>query len=328
MEIVIPFAQISAINPNISQALTDDSDNYFKCLIVSFTSIRKFNPKTQLVLATNKMPREEYLDVLTRLQIEVRIIEFVHDPIAFGVKRFRGCFYIFDVILNSTESTLYLDPDVLCIADLQEIEVICNNKIGIFPISIKSNYRMNGLTPTEARGLWEEFIHFAKAKNEITNFNLLGGEILYIPENFNLPLKQIIATFLMWNTTRAQEGRQFFPTEEHIFTNMLAGFKTVKLNPIISRIWTTKTFVKHQGNRGDIRNLKLWHLPSEKNRGFVEVYDDIMHKNELMSLDGDDYLRRMKIKFHIDQKTNQISSFLFGRIIRTYRKIDDKYFRK
>lgn len=119
MEIVIPFARINAINPNLSSSQSaDTSSDYYKCIIVSFMSFRKFNPNIKLVLATNFSRPKEYSNWLIELGLEIRLIHFDFEPPSEFGEKFKGCFYIFDALRCANENALYIDSDVFCIREI------------------------------------------------------------------------------------------------------------------------------------------------------------------------------------------------------------------
>ena len=182
MEIVVPFARIKALNPNISASTSADfSDEYYKCIIVSLMSFRKFNLNAKLVLATNFAVPSKYSDRLLKLNVETRIIPFTFEPPTEFGDKFRGCFYIFDVIAAANESALYLDPDVICINNLDVMDKELNDKIGVFELNFPRDYNINGLTINEASNLWTDF-KAANRKLSLTE-NHLGGEAIYIPKD-------------------------------------------------------------------------------------------------------------------------------------------------
>lgn len=309
MEIVIPFAKIKALNPNLSSLHSaDHSDEYYKCIVVSFMSFRKFNPNTKLVLATNVTPPTIYENWLKKLDVEIRKIafEFV-PPLEFGEK-FKACFYIFDVINAATEDALYVDPDVFCIKDLNTLSGEMNHKIGVFELNFPRDYVINGLSIDQSTALWAKF----KSSSHYNpgHHKHIGGEAIYIPSEKLVGINSKIAEVWNWNKQRAKEGKEFFTTEEHIISNLVESTERVLLNRFISRIWTARTFTEHQGNDSPIREVHLWHLPSEKNRGFKTMFEMLNGGIKIDEVDNDKFVKKAKKIFHIDAPFHKFNYYL------------------
>ena len=299
MEVVIPFARIRAVNPNLSSnQVADNSDQYYKCIVVSFMSFRKFNPTTTLVLATNIYPPNNYKDWLERLEVEIRIIPFNFEPpVEFG-ENFKGCFYIFDVLQNSNADALYVDPDVFCIQEIDSIRSHSNHKIGVFALDFPDNYSINGLTRIQSSAIWKEFI--SNNTTRAHEYKHLGGEAIYIPKERLHSVNTKIIDFWDWNKEQARNGKLFLTTEEHIFTNLLTEFEIVLLNRYLSRIWTSRSFTEHQGNDNPINELLIWHLPSEKNRGFRKFYELLNSGVSISDMQKIEFRKLARKTFHID----------------------------
>ena len=299
MEIVIPFAKIKALNPNLSSIHSaDHSDEYYKCIVVSLMSFRKFNPNTNLVLATNVTPPVIYENWLKKLDVEIRIISFDFEPpFEFGEK-FKGCFYIFDVIKAATDDALYVDPDVFCVKELSNFAEEMKNKIGVFELNFPRDYVINGLSMDQSCALWAIF----KSVNQYgySQHKHIGGEAIYIPKEKLVEINSKIAEVWKWNKQRAEEGKEFFTTEEHILSNLVDSTERILLNRYISRIWTARTYTEHQGNNSPISELHMWHLPSEKNRGFKKMFKILNQGIKIDEIDKIKFVKKATRIFHID----------------------------
>ena len=324
MEIIIPFARIKALNPNVSKKLAGDhGHDYYRCIVVAFMSIRKFNPEHVLVLVTNEFPPEEYDSVFRDLSIQVRIVEFQHiPPVDFG-DRFRGCFYLFDAILAAKNDSLFIDPDVLCIGYLGDIEKILGDQLGVFYLDFPDNYDINGNTRLEAASIWKEFSSTRSYENASQSTAHLGGEILYVPKSKLNMINNEIKEFWDWNISRSMKGLPFLRTEEHILTCIFQNFQVESLNPYISRIWTARSYASRQGNDSDVNHLLLWHLPSEKTRGFRTLFFDYTGKREISDLDRDLFVKYSKRIFHVNYFPYRVNSRIkvFFRFL--MRKVSD-----
>jgi hypothetical protein len=300
MEIIIPFARINAINPNLSSSQSaDNSSEYYKCIIVSFMSFRKFNPNIKLVLATNFSPPNIYSNWLIELGVEIRIIHFDFEPPREFGEKFKGCFYIFDVLRCANENALYIDPDVFCIREIGMLPDEMGENVGVFEIDFPADYEINGLTQYQASKLWD---FFKSTTNQGAKAHKhLGGEALYVPKAKLVEINSEVTDFWRWNKTRAANGEKFLTTEEHILTNLLKTKEIVLLNRYLSRIWTARSFTEHQGNNLPIMQLSFWHLPSEKTRGFRTFYELLESGiDDLLEMDNKKFVKMSSRIFHID----------------------------
>jgi hypothetical protein len=322
MEIAVPFVQIQARNPNIKNSKVKDSTlTYFKCILVCFATLRKVEPTVKLVLYTNIQPPSIINSYLEKLSVEIRIHPYTFNPPEIFGDTFRGCFYLFDAIKNSSASTLFIDPDVVAINAVSDIETYCGGKIGVFELDYAENESINGITFESAKSAYAEYNRVRNIVENKTAKRHLGGEIIFVPKSAISQLTEAILLFWEWNSNLAIQGKPYMTTEEHIITNILSPSQVVLLNPFISRIWTTKKFTKHQGNDKNIFDLKLWHLPSEKTRGFLKLYELLVPSDFEIQLNSYNFMRLARKKMSIDRPINLLTSYLTT-IIRKNRMTD------
>lgn len=313
MEIAIPFAQVEAINPNISKPnFENPSTIYFKCILVCFATFRHLEPEATLVLYTNKPISIEFENHFQNLRIEIRIIPFTFNPPNIMGDRFRGCFFLFDAIKNSKTSTLFIDPDIVAINRILGVESVCGNRYGIFKLDFNENTFVNGITLGTATRIFERYYgntyQFAPQKK----LGHLGGEIIYIPSSRLKELNEKICNFWTWNLNEALSKHNYLTTEEHILTQIINDNESVMLNSFISRIWTTKKFTKHQGNEKEINDLALWHLPAEKSRGFLKLYSQLYESDFKITMDHKRYKKTIKKIMNVDRKSYLLISYLYS----------------
>jgi hypothetical protein len=315
MEIAVPFVQIQARNPNIKDSEFADSGlTYFKCILVCFATLRNVDPKANLVLYTNIEPPSSINAQLRNLLVETRIQPYTFNPPEIFGDTFRGCFYLFDAIKNSTSSTLFIDPDIVAVDSVSDIEKYCGNKVGVFELDYSEHESVNGISISAAHRIYLEFLRMQEIEAFEKSRRHLGGEAIFVPKSSITQLSQAISSYWEWNKKLAFQGKPYLTTEEHIITNILSPSQTVLLNPFISRIWTTKKFTKHQGNSQNIFKLKLWHLPSEKSRGFLKMYDLLAPSGFEIRMDTKTFMKSAKKIMSIDRPSFLISSYIAGKI--------------
>lgn len=297
MFITIPFAQIDAENPNIQKKLSNTQlEIYFKNIVVCFASLRAFNKTLKLQLVTNKQLREPYSLILEKLDVEIKYIPFNFEPPEILGKRFKGCFYILDTINDMSESTLFIDPDVICMnpIDLQDLEAKASERsIGVLNLNFSENQNVNGISHAQAIEIYNSLT----GQNSKLSFHI-GGEAFFLPiemkNDFLIPLLNY------WNKSFMSDISKILPTEEHIFSVLVNSYNTFELNDMILRIWTSKSYRATEGGRFTTM-LPLWHLPAEKTRGFLKIYEKLIDQNGEVDLTifSD---QRLVVKFlHLDK---------------------------
>lgn len=278
MQIVIPFAQVEAINPNLSELdYRANVSKYFKCIVVACFSFRQLNPKLKIILVTNLEVDSIFASIFELLEVEILVTEYSFNPPPEFGDTFRGCFFLFDALRILTDDSLIIDPDVICVQSVDEMQVSLGNRIAVFRPLFSSNKLINGMTPNEANQIYD-----------IYDGNLIdseprhiGGEAIYLPSKYINELFKKVSQFWAWNIERAKRGDNFLTTEEHILTVLLRNIQCESLAPFLSRIWTAKSYRRIEGELQDLEKMVMWHLPSEKGRGFQTVYSKIFESETL-----------------------------------------------
>ena len=276
MQIVIPFAQVTALNPNLpNRNLSSTLESYFKCIAVSCHSFRSNNPDMKILLITNLDVEGETNSILKALNVEIVISPFTFNPPAEFGNTFRGCFYFFDALRMLKEDSLIIDPDVICLGSLKGMEDSLKNKITVFRPNFDPDKLINGISPNLAVDIFKEY----KKNYKNDNPKHVGGEAIFFPQDSIPGFVAEVSQFWDWNVSQAEKKLRFLTTEEHILTCILEETNCDSLSEYISRIWTTKTYKDIEGDVKNPNSLILWHLPSEKSRGFKKIYDENFKSN-------------------------------------------------
>jgi len=308
MKIIIPFVQINAHNPNLSSRNFNSALNtYFECIVVAFASLKQWNPNLKLQLTTNLAVKSPYAYQLKKLNVDIKIVQYLHNPpIEFG-ETFRGCFYLFDAIMAENEDVLYIDPDVLCVGFIP-LEIFEDCTIGALDLQFADNTEINGISPLEARTIYSQL----STKQVEEPHKHFGGEAIYVSKVIKDSLVSDIDSLWNANVSAGISGKKFLPTEEHMLSLIFSNYSIKNLNFLILRIWTTMRYRKTEGGILDKHNPILWHLPSEKSFGFHKAYK-LVRKNKLFKY-SDESMNRNYFKkiFGIDK--SKVSQF-FNRIV-------------
>jgi hypothetical protein len=277
MQIVIPFAQVTALNPNLpNRNLSSTLESYFKCIAVSCHSFRSNNPDMKILLITNLDIEGETNSILKALNVEIVISPFTFNPPAEFGDTFRGCFYFFDALRMLKEDSLIIDPDVICLGNLKDMSDGFDNKIAVFNPNFHPDKLINGISPSAAVDIFRGYKKDYKNRSP----KHVGGEAIFFPKDSISKFTAEVSRFWDWNVLQAETKLRFLPTEEHIITCIIGETDCDSLSRYISRIWTTRSYKDIEGDEQDPNRLILWHLPSEKNKGFRRIYDTKIKSND------------------------------------------------
>ena len=308
MKVVIPFVQINAHNPNLSlRNFSSALNTYFECIVVAFTSLKQWNPNLKLQLTTNLAVKEPYSSQLNELSVEIKIVQYMHNPPSEFGETFRGCFYLFDAIIAEDEDVLYIDPDVLCVGSIP-LEIFEDCVIGALDLQFADSKEINGISPLEARKIYSQLL----TKQIEVSHKHFGGEAIYISRLIKNSLVSDIDKLWIANVSAGKNGKIYLPTEEHILSLIFSNYAILNLDFLVLRIWTTMRYRKVEGGIFDKQNPVLWHLPSEKSFGFHKAYQLIL-KDKLFKYNSDSANRNYCRK--IFGVNRSLVSQLFNRIV-------------
>ena len=255
-------------NPNILYKNDKKSLNtYYRMIVVSFYSLRVNNPFANLILTTTENPPTRYLRELKKLNVQVKIIPFLHKPPNGYCKYFVGSFFLIDAILNQGNlDCLYLDPDIIC---LNSIEYILTSKSNILAFNLKLNSKsfLNELSFKESLKISQIF-YKTKFLDE-KDYKFYGAGFHYIPKSKQLELSKKLSDLYTYSLSRFREGKTYFTTEEHILTSAYSQFIIEEANTLMKVVWTA---LRYRTVDGSESNYYLLHLPSEKEYGFKNAY--------------------------------------------------------
>jgi hypothetical protein len=209
---------------------------------------------------------------------------------------------LFDALKILTRDSLIIDPDVICLQSVGEMQSLLRHKIAVFRPLFNSDKVINGLSPNQANEIYN--IYLGKSFNSEPRH--VGGEAIFVPIKSINELLHRVSQLWDWNIDRAKRGKAYLTTEEHILTVLLRSVDCDSLSPYLSRIWTAKSYREIEGDSQDIEKMVMWHLPSEKNRGFQSVFaqifdsESVENRNQLRSRDF--YGREMNLKQNVLEK--------------------------
>lgn len=271
ISVAIPFVRVDASqNPNISVARNaDPAEPYLRTMTVAFASIRRWNSDAHLELISNSAPPAQYKMIFDALGVKTRIVPFEHRPPEGFADRFTASLYLLDALASLTETTLMIDPDVLCISNLEPMLSRSAGRVGALQMDFSATEDINGLTRRQAGVLHDLLGEPAPAPLHY------GGEAYLIPAEYREAL--VCRVEQAWALTLAQHyaGKPKFMTEEHIMSFALRSFDVNNMDRDIRRIWTTHRYRTVDKTENE---LTLWHLPAEKDRGFLALFPHVIDR--------------------------------------------------
>jgi hypothetical protein len=318
MKVCIPFTPMPASeNPNINSSSDAKSkDTYYKTIIVSFFSLRKFNPFLNLTLITTEEPPKHFHKQLDYLSVNIQIIPFIHRPPQKFASRFTGCFYLLDALsIEEQDDCLYLDPDVLC---LSKIPVIFSPNMSIlaYALEISPFKEVSGLKIEDSKNIAFEI--FTNNPIKTQSYQFYGGEFYYIPRISRKSLAKNMDLAFLNSVQRFELGSSYFPTEEHLLSAAFINLEVAPANHLISRVWTAPTYRNVTGTEME-RNFL--HFPAEKEWGFTKTYKKLFKTdNPLLDFTDFEFLAYIERVFQLKRPSlRRISIRMFLRIIELFK---------
>jgi hypothetical protein len=233
-------------------------------MIVAFASLRRWNPSLPLTLVVDDSPAPALKETLDTIGVEILEVAFHHRPPEGFHAKFAGSLFMVDAMrATADQRALYIDPDVLCVRPLAKMLDHVGGAVGALEIPYTFDENINGLTLAEAGELHR---NLGESAGRFPHF---GGECLVLPPGAMEALLARVESGWTLSLERFEKGQTRFTTEEHLLSFALRGVNVVPLSPFIKRIWTTS---RVRTVTGQERDLSLWHLPSEKGRGFDRLF--------------------------------------------------------
>ena len=249
---------------------------YYRCMVICYASLRRLYKEAQLVLFTNQDLPEPFHSQLNSLDVKMVscLSRFVEDSIFRN--GFPGCLFTLDVIDHIANAQLaYFDCLILldndCIVrhrlDAMIEDLVGNQVVYAYEPGYPVNMSANGQS-RESLTLALSYMQNRLIPNPI---EIYGGEFYAFPAKLLPDISLRIQTFWDWMKV---EGKTIFGdnlTEEHVMSVVLA-MDNIKVRPAeawVKRIWTTEHFSTVDGSE---KLIPVWHLPSEKKKGFAKLY--------------------------------------------------------
>jgi hypothetical protein len=273
----IPYAPLPPEqNPNINDRDHAEGvsvlDVYLRAAFVALAAFGRWNPGWRLVLLTNAEPPAPYREMLQSIGAEVVLHPFAHQPPVGFAPTFAGSLYLLDALsaFPGSDYVLLIDPDVLTVGEVSCL-LAGDDRVATLPITVYGpDDEVNRLSRREAGALHGKL---GEPRECPTHF---GGEFYGIPASLAEAVRERAS--YAWNNSLQwfADGEKFFTTEEHLMGYVLADIPTRDSRDLVARIWTAHRRRTVTGSEG---SLALWHLPSEKQRAFVTLFEAAQNRD-------------------------------------------------
>lgn len=271
--ICIPFAFEAGANSGVNIKGDNRKMTYLKNATVALVSAKWYNPDCTVVFATNIQPTElpeKIASVLAREGIEVKQIDFDYYRFSKDYKwslAFYKLCVLRALITDGFDYCCYLDTDVYIQGSFDAIWKECEHKILLYDVG-------HGLKVSEYEKISAEMDEFFGEETIATHY---GGEFFAanypMAVEFEHELDQIY-TEMLDRAFVTQKGDEFL-------ISVAAERKKLQIKnaaPYICRFWTGASFrlisTCYRYNAVDIL-----HLPAEKEKGIIKLFDRYIAKN-------------------------------------------------
>jgi hypothetical protein len=271
MRVAIAFTPVSPDqNPNIrTSAYAEGHAVYLQSMCVAFASVRRWNPDIALALVSTEATPDKYGRLLDEIGVELDVVPFEHQPPPGFAPTFAASLYMLDALSASSVDTLFVDPDVYCTGDLGPLLRRLEGEVGVLEIATPATEPINGMTLADAAHVYEALGSTRRPRH-------FGGEFYHVPVARRAAIINRAERAWVDALRRHGEGLPRFATEEHILGFALSEEAPHDVGDLVARIWTARRYRLVPDHP---EQLLLWHLPSEKQRGFVELYDAVVERD-------------------------------------------------
>lgn len=271
--ICTPFAFENGANSGVNIKGDNGKMTYLKNAAVALVSAKWCNPDCYVIFATNiqlsELP-EEITEVLDRAEVQIKQIDFDYYRLGkdyiWSLAFYKLC-VLRALIAEGFDYCCYLDTDVYIQGSFDAIWKECERKILLYDIN-------HGLKVSEYQKMSAEMDEFFGEETLATHY---GGEFFAA----NYPMAVEFERELDRIYTEMQDRAFVTRKGDEFLISVAAERKKAQIknaSPYICRFWTGASFrlisTCYRYNAVDIL-----HLPAEKEKGMVKLFDRYIAKN-------------------------------------------------
>lgn len=272
---------------------------YWRCVICLFESSRRLNRDARHLLFVNKRPPPtiDGVDIARCIdKLGIEIVELGHwsRPPRGYYREWNTQFITLDVLdwlasrVDEDDVVLVLDSD--CVfhrpIDQEFLSAVRSHGALLMSLEYPPGTPINGLTREELEDLSREY---DPSLDPSKPYVYSGGEFICATGKEIRRIAPLARSTYDASLERHARGQRKFCEEAHLlsFVYQSLGYTTHTGNRFIKRIWTDRSLFPNMDGSED--SLTIWHLPSEKKRGFLRVFRRIREVDGEMRVDVDDF---------------------------------------
>lgn len=269
----------AAQSPNLRRTTDAGAASaYYRAIVVAFASVRRWNPEQNLVFVSDSEPPAPDASKMAELGVRTLVVPFRHRPPEGFWPTFNASLFTIDamdaLIEHSSveERILLMDPDVVCTGSLEPVfSDIAGGGVLVYPTGFPAYEKSQGLSALEAMPM-----HQLLDPELVDPPAHYGGEIYgFTPEGLRPVLARAEDAWQL-SLARWADQQPRFVTEEHLLNYALRRAPLRDASRYLRRIPTAPT---NRDVRGDEFSLLLWHLLSEKDRGFISLAEAVERRD-------------------------------------------------
>ncbi|WP_419995435.1 hypothetical protein [Streptomyces boninensis] len=264
---------------------------YYRCMVVAYASLRRFNPRADLVLVTTEPLPGPFAAEFACLGVEVLTVPFRHCPPAEFGRGWETSLYLIDALqaLRDRPGTLVLsDPDQLCVRPLDALLERCAGRVGVQGERLADLQKPTSDKTREYRQVSAE-VH-AELGEPDPEHNFYGGHFYAIPDRLLGTLLDRLEKVYAHSLARFEQGRPWLWTDEHMMNFALRKLPLAEMSADVRSI-PTAPWRRFLTDRQTILGLTLWHLIHEKDLGFQRLHPPALDAESWFWSAGDEEFR-------------------------------------
>lgn len=258
---------------------------YWQCMVVMYATSFRFNPSAKHYLFIN-IPISDFpsingvniADWLTNRGVSIVRLDYSYRPPCDYFRAWNSVFFLFDAMRyfvsakRQDDQYIFLDPDCVWLRSAVSIErsIQKYSLLGyeeVYPLE----QSINGLSICDLNLISEEIF---KSPN-CTLLRYFGGEFYAMGYSGLCLVHHEFLNVWRMMLSRYKNGLKKFNTEEHFMTYIYnkLNMNNNEGNLYIRRMWT---LYKHYEVLPSDMDLTVWHLPTEKGRGFKKISRQVL----------------------------------------------------
>ncbi|MER5887159.1 hypothetical protein ABT160_25335 [Streptomyces sp. NPDC001941] len=247
---------------------------YYRCMVVAYGSLRRFNPGADLVLVTTDPVPAPFAGELAAIGVEVLVEPFAHrPPEGYGHGWLSSLFHLDAVaaLAGRGGTLVMIDPDMFCLRPLDALLAACGDAVGVQTESAQDMFHRG----EEAAALAQyarccDEMHRDLGEPDAAHPKYSGS--FYVLPGARLPLLlERIERAWELALERHARGAEVFHTDEHFMNYAVRAVEVRELSAHV-RVVPTAPWRRYLTDRDVILGLTLWNLMYEKELGFQRLY--------------------------------------------------------